>query len=171
VAAAEVPDGFDWSAYRRALLRAAGVGPDRIEAAQQALGLELSGPARSVWTRILPGACEGLDRLAASGLPFGVVSNSDGTIEESLRRLGLELVIDSGAVGVAKPDPAIFRLALDRLGVAAADTLYVGDVPSVDVVGARNAGVRPLHLDPIGWCRDATHPHLRTLPEVTDCLV
>ena len=50
-------------------------------------------------------------------------------------------MLDSALVGVEKPDPAIFRAALDALGVAPAEALYVGDLYEVDVVGARAAGM------------------------------
>ena len=57
-------------------------------------------------------------------------------------------MIDSGAVGVSKPDPRIFQIALDAIGVAAADSWYVGDMPGIDVVGARAAGLWPIVMDP-----------------------
>ena len=57
-------------------------------------------------------------------------------------------LVDSGAVGVEKPDPKIFRLALEALGADPARTAYVGDMPLFDVVGAKRAGLRPLLMDP-----------------------
>ena len=54
-------------------------------------------------------------------------------------------------VGVEKPDPRIFHLALERAGVAAAEAVYVGDLYSVDVVGARAAGLSAILMDP-GAC-------------------
>ena len=66
-----------------------------------------------------------------------------------------ECVIDSGAVGVSKPDPKIFEIALDAMGVQAADCWYVGDMPGVDVVGARAAGRWPIVMDPFGFNADA----------------
>ena len=91
------------------------------------------------------GTREALDRLRAAGLRLGVVSNSDGRVEEALVAAGLrdrfDVVLDSALVGVEKPDPAIFRAALDALGVAPAEALYVGDLYEVDVVGARAAGM------------------------------
>ncbi|HEY6865985.1 MAG TPA: HAD-IA family hydrolase, partial [Candidatus Eisenbacteria bacterium] len=63
---------------------------------------------------------------------------------------GIEFVVDSHEVGIEKPDPAIFRLALDRLGVAAARALFVGDIRSVDEAGARGAGMPFVLLDPLG---------------------
>ena len=76
-------------------------------------------------------------------------------------------VIDSGAVGVAKPDPGIFTLALNAVGVEAARAVHVGDTVAADVVGARAAGVRPLHLDPYDHCSDRTdHEHVREVGDV-----
>ena len=60
-------------------------------------------------------------------------------------------LIDSGAVGVEKPDPRIFHLALDALDADPARTAYVGDMPRFDVVGANRAGLRPLLMDPYGF--------------------
>ncbi len=82
----------------------------------------------------------------------GIISNADGTVAQRLAAqevlqvgpgLGVEVecVIDSGAVGVSKPDPRIFEIALDAIGVDAADAWYVGDMPGIDVVGARGAGL------------------------------
>ena len=69
----------------------------------------------------------------------------------------VECVIDSGAVGVSKPDPRIFQIALDAIGVAAADAWYVGDMPGIDVVGARAAGLWPIVMDPFGFQRGADY--------------
>ena len=63
--------------------------------------------------------------MRAAGIKLAVVSNSEGTVEAMLEEVGLrrhmEAVFDSWVVGVAKPDPAVFHLALDHLGVAARD--------------------------------------------------
>jgi putative hydrolase of the HAD superfamily len=94
----------------------------------------------------VPATRDALDRLRAAGLRLGVVSNSDGRVEEALEAAGLrdrfDVVLDSALVGVEKPDPAIFRAALAALGVAPAEALYVGDLYEVDVVGARAAGMQ-----------------------------
>ena len=60
----------------------------------------------------------------------------------------LDVVIDSGVVGVEKPDARIFGLALGEARVSAEEALYVGDMYSVDVLGARRAGLDPILLDP-----------------------
>jgi HAD superfamily hydrolase (TIGR01509 family) len=93
-----------------------------------------------------------LGQLKARGLSLAIVSNSDGRIESAFQQAGLagyfDFFIDSFNVGVEKPDPEIFRLATERAGVAANEAAYVGDLYSVDVVGARNAGLIPVLYDP-----------------------
>ncbi len=82
------------------------------------------------------------------------------------------MVVDSAVVGVAKPDPAIFSIALDALGVPASRTvLYVGDSLRYDVAGAVAAGLQPVHLDPHGFCPlPSGHPHVRSLAELARIL-
>jgi putative hydrolase of the HAD superfamily len=86
------------------------------------------------------------------------------------RGIEVGIVIDSAVVGVSKPDPRIFGLALDALGVArgsSATVVHVGDSLRYDVTGALAAGVRPLHLDPYGFCPAPDgHEHLRSLEEI-----
>jgi putative hydrolase of the HAD superfamily len=89
-----------------------------------------------------PGAFEAARRLQLRGLALCVVSNWDCSLPEHLERLGLRLpVVTSAEAGAAKPDPAIFRLALERLGVDPRRTLHVGDSRE-DEQGARAAGLR-----------------------------
>lgn len=174
VAAADGPTGFDWGSYRASLLTTASIPAGRREAADHALAAAMRAPAKRVWTHLLPGAREGVAALAATGARLAIVSNSDGTVAEALAALALlpegTPVLDSAAVGVAKPDPAIFAAALDVLGVPAERAVHVGDVPSADVAGAKAAGVRPLHLDPIGWCPATDHEHVGALGEVAGLL-
>jgi putative hydrolase of the HAD superfamily len=89
----------------------------------------------------LPGAVEAVERLRSLGLALAVVSNWDETLPERIGHFGVEVVVSSAEVGVAKPDPALFRLALERLGVPAARALHVGDSPE-DEQGARAAGMQ-----------------------------
>jgi FMN phosphatase YigB (HAD superfamily) len=89
-----------------------------------------------------PGAGEAVRRLQLRGLALCVVSNWDMGLEEHLAHLGLHLpVVTSAEAGAPKPDPAIFRLALERLGVEPARALHVGDSPE-DEQGARAAGMQ-----------------------------
>ena len=98
-----------------------------------------------------PGSRETVSEIKRRGYRMGVVSNAEGRVEQDLDSAGyrglFETVIDSHVVGVEKPDPRIFHLALERMTASAETAVYIGDVPSVDIVGARAAGVAPVLLD------------------------
>jgi putative hydrolase of the HAD superfamily len=87
--------------------------------------------------------------LEECGLALAVVSNGDCSLGASLETAGLrfDVVVDSATTGAAKPDPAIFRIALGRLGVDAECALHVGDDPVNDLTGARSAGIDAVLID------------------------
>ncbi len=111
-------------------------------------------PPVGVWRVAEPGAAAALALARRAGLRTGVISNSNGSVRAILTELGLDahvdFVLDSSEVGVEKPDPRIFHLALARAGVTAGEAAYVGDLYSVDVLGARRAGLDAILLDPGG---------------------
>ena len=204
--------GTWWRDYLTGYVAACGVPQERCgEVALQIVEVTRG----HAWSHVGTGATSGLQALAALGLPMGVVSNSDGTVEAELRQLGVcyapdgpppggpyapdgqqpsgpyapggrppgdphppdagvrvGVVIDSAVVGVAKPDPAIFSIALDAIGVPASQTvLYIGDSLRYDVAGAIAAGLQPVHLDPYGFCPlPSGHPHVRSLAELARTL-
>jgi putative hydrolase of the HAD superfamily len=173
---------LDWRRYDAAVARAVGVAEDRIPEAVE--GLEAAWRQSRGWRRIVPGALEGLRELAKTGVSLGVVSNADGTVADQLvedevcqvghgRGVEVVVVVDSTVVGIEKPDPRIFAVALEALGVGPdqwSQVVHVGDTIFADVAGAKAAGLRPLHLDPYGDCpapsRD--HEHVRSLSEVAE---
>jgi putative hydrolase of the HAD superfamily len=120
-----------------------------------------------LWEDVLEGVRPSLERFRAAGLRLAAVSNSNGTLRRLFDRLGFtpafEVILDSQVEGIEKPDPRLFRLALERLGVPAAAALHVGDFYNVDVVGARAAGVRPVLVDEAGLYPDADCPRVRSL--------
>lgn len=83
--------------------------------------------------------------LRAAGLKLAVVSNWDVSLAEVLERVGLvpllDCVVTSAEAGAAKPDPAVFRLALERLDLLPEQAIHLGDSPDLDLVGAEAAGV------------------------------
>lgn len=107
-----------------------------------------------LWNTPEPRAAPALRLARERGLRAAVISNSNGSVRSILESLGLarhlEFVLDSFEVGVEKPDPRIFGLALERAGVRPAEAVYVGDLYSVDVRGARGAGMGAVLLDPGG---------------------
>jgi putative hydrolase of the HAD superfamily len=87
----------------------------------------------------------------------GLVTNGPSQIQrEKLRHLGITdlfpVVVVSEEVGVAKPDPRIFHLALDQVGLPASEAVFVGDNPEVDVRGAQAAGLLGV------WCNRRGRP-------------
>ena len=92
----------------------------------------------------------------------GLLTNIHRGINDICKELGLEpfmdFIVSSGEAGADKPDPAIFRFALERARVGPAETVHVGDQYLQDVIGARNVGITPVFIDRF----DAS-------PEVTDC--
>lgn len=167
-----------WLAYHTAYVRELGVDDDRARAVARDLKDAYNA---SGWTRPNPGAPEVMAELARRGFVVAVVSNSDGTVEDTLRRLGVcqvgegsgapvRTVVDSGVVGAVKPDPRIFEIACERLGVAPERAVHVGDALSADVGGARAAGVRPVHLDPLGLCDGEDHDDVASLRELVELL-
>ena len=103
--------------------------------------------------RPAPGAERLLRRLKARGLKAGVLSNTLPSLRESLAHHGLARYVDgffaSCALGVAKPDPRAFLLALEGLGLAPEETLYLDDDPE-NVEAARRLGLRAEVYAPIG---------------------
>ncbi len=108
-----------------------------------------------LWTAPEPEAAPALTLARDSGLRTGVISNSNGMIRRILERLDLlplvDFALDSQEEGVEKPQPAIFERALARAGVTAGEAAYVGDLYSIDVLGARRVGMTGVLLDP-GRC-------------------
>ena len=77
-----------------------------------------------------------------------------------------ETVVDSHLVGVEKPNPEIFRLALKRMSLRAESTLYIGDLPEVDVKGARSAGLSAVLLDRHDLYLEEAVPRVRHLQDL-----
>lgn len=126
------------------------------------------------WDRILPGTRDALDRIRRS-FRIAVISNADGKIEGVLSRCGIagcfESITDSGVVGVEKPRREIFEAALKAMKASADESLYVGDVYSVDFVGARNAGMQAVLFDVAGAYRDRDLPRVESLEQLETWLL
>ncbi len=166
-----------WSDYLDAYITECGIGDDPSIREEVHTHLDSEFAVGELWSRIVPGSVDGLRELVATGVQVGIVSNADGTVAERLAAqevlqvgpgLGVEVacVIDSGVVGVSKPDPRIFHLALDAISVPAEATWYVGDMPAIDVVGARAAGLWPIVMDPFGYHAGADFARVASLSDV-----
>lgn len=111
-----------------------------------------------------------LRTLKRQGLAFAVVSNWDADLEELLRGLHLlpyfDAVVASADVGYRKPDPMVFRLALERVGVRPEEALHVGDRPDADGDGAAAAGIRPAIIDRHGTEAGCPYDRVGSLADI-----
>ena len=146
-----------WHVYNLAYVESVGVEPDLVDHRAEVLDHTRSA---HLWRWAIPETVAALEALAVAGVPMGVVSNASGQVEEALRLAGvcqvgegagtqMRVVIDSHVVGVAKPDPRIFDVALVHFTEFERDRIaYVGDSVTMDIAGSRAAGLQPFLLDP-----------------------
>ena len=108
-----------------------------------------------------PGSVETLAALRSAGFRIGLVSNASAQTNELWRETPMAPLVDapvfSCAVGMSKPDPRIYRLALEGLGLAADTCLFVGDGGSGELEGARRVGLHPALIRTLG--DDLDDPH------------
>ncbi len=121
----------------------------------------------TMWSKIFDDTVPLLKTLRERGYYLGVISNSIGTMEQQLQRVGLaphfDTVLDSAIVGVEKPHPEIFQIALGRAGVTASESVFVGDTNATDVGGAQLAGLTGVLIDRVRAYPKADCPRIETL--------
>jgi putative hydrolase of the HAD superfamily len=159
---AAVDHGF-WHIYYTRLLKELGIPEDGICA-----DLVARTRVSANWCDIRPGTREALLRLGEK-YRLGVISNADGKIADILKQCGIadcfETITDSGIVGKEKPHPEIFRAAMKSLNVTAAESLYTGDLYSVDYLGATAVGMQSVLFDVAGAYKDFL-PRVESLDEL-----
>jgi putative hydrolase of the HAD superfamily len=121
------------------------------------------------WREIRPGTRESLLRLS-DRYRLAVISNADGKIADVLERCGIAdcflTITDSGLVGREKPHPAIFEAALRTMDAKPEQSLYVGDMYSIDYLGATAAGMQAILFDVSGAHRESGLPRVESLQEL-----
>jgi putative hydrolase of the HAD superfamily len=121
------------------------------------------------WDTIRPGTAGQLHEIGER-YEIAVISNADGKIENVLQRCGIaqcfRTITDSGLVGYEKPHPEIFRHALNSMNAKPEESLYVGDVYSVDYLGATGAGMQAVLMDVPGAYREKGVPRVESLEEL-----
>jgi putative hydrolase of the HAD superfamily len=162
-----------WLYFNR-VLQHAGVALSDATDAALALLREYHGQ-HNLWEHVPADVTPALQRFRALGLRLVVVSNANGRLRHLFDRLDLtryfDVVLDSHEWGVEKPDPGLFRIALDQAGADAAATAHVGDLFHIDVAGARAAGLREgILLDSAGLYEDADCRRVRTLSELVTAI-
>ena len=125
------------------------------------------------WDQMLPGTRDALKRVAQE-FRTAVISNADGGIERILSHCGIagcfESITDSGIVGFEKPRAEIFEAALSQMNARAEESLYVGDMYSIDYLGASNVGMQAVLLDVAGAYRDRDLPRVESLAQLENWL-
>jgi putative hydrolase of the HAD superfamily len=113
------------------------------------------------------------ERLRERGLAVGIISNWDSRLVRLLHGLGLESlltdIVSSADVGLHKPDPRIFELACERIGVSPHEAAHVGDHHYADVLGATAVGMQAVLIDRHGGADPAANP-ICTLDVLEDVL-
>ncbi|HVF45704.1 MAG TPA: HAD family hydrolase [Pyrinomonadaceae bacterium] len=148
-----------------------GLGLDTEACESIVCGIDRAHAERHIWCGPDAEAPRVLEELGREGLRLAVVSNTeDGLARDALEAAGLasyfELVVDSHLVGYRKPDPAIFRLALERLGVGAGEAAFVGDSYAHDALAARAVGMRAILLDPLGLHAESACTRIESLGDL-----
>ncbi len=113
-----------------------------------------------------------LTRLTEAGYRLGVISNFDGWLEKMLIEMEIHHTFDvsviSGIEGIEKPDPAIYRLAVERAGVDADTSVHVGDSPAMDIEPALAAGLKTVLIDRVGRYANSSGTRITSLKELPD---
>ena len=129
-----------WHELMQSLLTGAGV----TDTAPHVEWLYEQQATANLWRKPIPAMVDIVRDLRARGVALAALSNSEGHLAELLAEIELaplfDVIIDSGRVGVAKPDPRIFTLTLEALAVTPTVIVHVGDSWAADVEGALGAG-------------------------------
>jgi len=167
------PGPEEFGVYAQGFLRAVGTPDAQLEAGAVTLASVLG--LSSAWSQRIRGAVPAARRLATAGLRLAVTSNSDGTVAERMRRrrvaqigagpgVAVEHITDSGVLGVAKPDPAMFLTTAAGLALPPERICHVGDSGCYDADGAAAVGMVAVHVEPLGLCR-GDHHHANSLAD------
>jgi putative hydrolase of the HAD superfamily len=162
-------DRLYWTEYLHALMDRIGVPIDQHGAVSEQV-IERFRDIR-FWSRVFPDTVPVLQSLRDNGYYLGVISNSVGTMEEQLNRAGLasyfRTILDSAVVGIEKPHPEIFHMAVDQAAISPAEAVFIGDTYSTDIGGARKAGLQGVLIDRFGMYDDGIDgPRIRSLEEL-----
>lgn len=163
-----------WAAYDRAFFGTVGLTGSALQTAMDARQeRRTGGDSTEIWTHTMPENVAAFAEIATTW-PVAVVTNNNGTaiqqcLDLELCQIGpgplpaVAAIVDSGVLGISKPDPRIFAPAIDALGTDPTRTLYVGDTVHADVRGATAAEMPVVQIDPFGL--HSAHAHWR-LPDV-----
>ena len=167
-------DNLFWTNYVRRELQVLGCSPE--EAADLAPKLQermLAEYQPESW--IPPDVTTTLPELSKAGFVVGLVTNRRRPVQDELAELGLlpyfDFVVFAGEVNVWKPSPEIFQHAMERAASTPEQTVFVGDNFYSDIMGAQNAGLHPVLIDPQGIFPEAECPVIHSVGDLLEMLL
>src|SRR6202041_2311141 len=129
----------------------------------------------TLWRVVRPGIFEALEAFKAAGYKLAIVSNAEGQVEADAKRFGLaplfDVIIDSQMVGVPNPDARVLQIALEAVGVGPDEVKFTGEISSIDVEGARAAGIKARLIDQhqrYTWVEHGKIRHIRELHRIEE---
>ena len=168
----EHPNRLYWECYFSVLTDELRVPADRQKEVIDKIDRHVNNSAN--WSHIEPDTSEALEALRREGYLLGVISNANGTIERHLANHNLRdyfrFVVDSGVIGKEKPAREIFEAGCRQAGVRPEESAYVGDIYSVDVMGAERAGLTGILIDHWGTYPDPACRRITRLSELSRTL-
>jgi HAD superfamily hydrolase (TIGR01509 family) len=169
------PGAIAWGKMVATIVHRAGVSEEKVPELLARAWREHE--KRNLWCKVPTGLGDALDAIRSRGVKVAIISNSEGMLERLFTDLGVlehfDLVVDSGLVGVEKPDPRIFGFAFDRFNVTPDRAIHLGDVYATDILGARAAKCRYALIDPFGHYegRHLDVPRVPGAPEVARAIL
>ncbi len=160
-----------YARMERIVLAEAGiqVSDEQLRIILQDVGRTFSGDEFMLFDDVLPA----FQALKQQGLLLGIISNIDRSIDGICLQLGLapylDLTVTSSEIGSGKPHAPIYLAALERGGVEAAESIYVGDHHETDILGAHRVGMKGVLIDRYDSFTSVTDcPRINTLPQLLD---
>jgi putative hydrolase of the HAD superfamily len=160
-----------YSEYQRIVLKEAGI------AADEKIVLRLLGMMQQAKMDLVlfDDVMAALDDLKKRSLKLGLISNIEQNMNATLDKLGLsaklDIVVTSQNAGFSKPQPEIFRYALEKAAVKPAEAVYVGDQYQVDIIGAKGAGMQGVLIDRDNYYQEKLDcPKITSLKDLVDYL-
>lgn len=124
--------------------------------------------------KLFDDALPAVGELRSSGYRLGLISNFETWLEDMLVELELGGVFDpiviSGREGIEKPDPALYRIAVERAGVDPSSSVHVGDSPKMDIEPALDVGLKAVLLDRHDRYPGVPYPRIASLAELTETI-
>jgi HAD superfamily hydrolase (TIGR01549 family) len=163
-----------WANFSQRQLGALGVSPEQAAELAPRIHKRMADGYRPA--DVIPDdLLETLRTLKQQGYFLGVMSNRDEPFSDYLDELGLgeffSLAVFAAQAGVHKPDPGVFRYMLEKAGVAAEESVYVGDNYFADVLGARGAGMSPILIDVNGLFNTPDCPVIQSHSQILPLLM